>query len=221
MWMTAWGRKRIFGSTGAAYQISVGSELTARQCGMRIVMAAAALIWSAYGAVAQVNLQAPRENQPGQYRVVLPRPALPMGSVELPRSVAARKWSAPFCVRWTDGCEQCKGSALEPSIWCSDTNDAGCSRTAVRCLDTDDVIAPLFCDQIVEPCGFAAWHLDDQGLKHGASGSACYTQGRERKALDWTCDVDKTERRKRVAPLTRVTRERMRLLIRQSEALGR
>ena len=62
---------------------------------------------------------------------VVRRAPLPRGSVEVARTRPAREWSAPFCKEWTDGCDECSGTALEEEVYCKRRTKADCTTSAV------------------------------------------------------------------------------------------
>jgi hypothetical protein len=133
----------------------------------------------------------------GAYEAVtLPRPNLPAGVVELSRSFPARKWAAPFCKEWTDGCVECSGSALESEILCRDRKGAACVPSPVQCAEVDLQIAPLYCSGLIADCESIRFDMLPNGSRFVADGNQCDSATYKGQMVgvyhppdDWKCET--------------------------------
>jgi hypothetical protein len=123
-------------------------------------------------------------------------PSVPAHSVELDRHRAAANWNSRFCSRWTDECARCfKPHGLSIDAVCEPVkDDPACSPSAVRCLEFDAVIAPLFCTGLHDGCGGSGLTVSDRGDDFfPASNYECHAR-QVRPPVNWTCGTAKTTR---------------------------
>jgi hypothetical protein len=122
---------------------------------------------------------------------------VPARAVELGRDRTAATWNSQFCTRWTDECVSCtRYNALSRQAQCGPVKEAGatCTRSAVRCLDFDQVIAPLACVEMRDSCGsslLAAQHGDEF---FPLSNFECSGRKQPRPPVDWRCVTPQTVR---------------------------
>jgi hypothetical protein len=73
--------------------------------------------------------------------------------------------------------------------------DATCTPAAVRCLEIDETIAPLFCTGLHDRCGGYALSVGAQGDEFlPASNFECDPSRRPRPPVDWTCAAPQSMR---------------------------
>ena len=112
-------------------------------------------------------------------------PSVPAQTVEIDRRSTAINWNSRFCTKWTDECSRCfKQHPLSDRAVCEPMqgDSAACSPSAVRCLEFDPVIAPLFCTWLRYECGGAALSRDFSP----ASNDECFPR-KDRPPIDWVC----------------------------------
>jgi hypothetical protein len=62
-----------------------------------------------------------------------------------------------------------------------------CSPTRVRCIEFDQVIAPLFCAGLNDGCGGASIGVSGDGELFAASHDYCLLRRKDRPPVDWVC----------------------------------
>jgi hypothetical protein len=134
--------------------------------------------------------------QIGHRQTTVRLPSVPPQSVELARNRAAKDWNSRFCSKWTDACVLCfnpQGLSLDAVCEPVKEDDA-CSPSSVRCLEFDQVIAPLFCTGLHDGCGGASLGVGDRGDDfYPASNFECLGR-KTRPPVDWTCGTPKAAR---------------------------